>query len=132
MIYDEETFYINMEQIITIDETKYQGDEELERIINRLAAAASDPKVRQDMNVEEEYFQAIENRDTAIMMRDEKIKEQDSMITEQSNQIAEQSNQIAEQRNALLLSAKALKASGYTEEQISSMTNLSVDEIRCI
>ena len=85
MIYDEETFYINMEQIITIDETKYQGDEELERIINRLAAAASDPKVRQDMNVEEEYFQAIENRDTAIMMRDEKIKEQDSMITEQSN-----------------------------------------------
>ena len=121
-----------MEQIITIDETKYQGDEELERIINRLAAAASDPKVRQDMNVEEEYFQAIENRDTAIMMRDEKIKEQDSMITEQSNQIAEQSNQIAEQRNALLLSAKALKASGYTEEQISSMTNLSVDEIRSI
>ncbi len=40
--------------------------------------------------VEEEYFQAIENRDTAIMMCDEKIREQDNQIAEQNNRIAEQ------------------------------------------
>ena len=88
-------------QVLNLDETTYAGDEEMNRILTRLLSAASDAKVRQDMNVEEEYFQAIENRDTAIMMRDEKIKEQDSMIAEQSNQIAEQSNQIAEQSNQI-------------------------------
>ena len=116
-------------QVLNIDETMYEGDEEMNRIITRLLSAASDAKVRQDMNVEEEYFQAIENRDTAIMMRDEKIKEQDTKIAEQSNQIAEQSNQIAEQQNALLLSAKALKNSGFSVKQISDMTGLPVDKI---
>lgn len=87
-----------------------------------MVTVASDAKVRQDMNVEEEYFQAIENRDTAIMMRDEKIKMQDS-------QIAEQSNQIAEQRNALLISAKALKSAGISVKGISAMTNIPVEEI---
>lgn len=33
-------------------------------------------KLRQDMNVEDEFFSAIEHRDTAIMMRDKKIEEQ--------------------------------------------------------
>lgn len=109
-------------QVLNLDETPYAGDEEMNRIFTRLLSAASDAKVRQDMNVEEEYFQAIENRDTAIMIRDEKIKERDSRI-------AEQNNQIAEQKNALLLSAKALKSTGFPAEQISNMTGLSIKEI---
>lgn len=126
-------------QVLNLDETTFEGDDEMNHILTRLLSAASDAKVRQDMNVEEEYFQAIENRDTAIMLRDEKIKEQDNQIAEQNNQIAEQnnqiaeqSNQIAEQKNALLLSAKALKTAGFTSEQISEMTNLSIEEIESI
>lgn len=113
----------NNRQFIDIDENIYASDEEMSRIIARLHSAASDPKVLQQMNVEEEYFQAIENRDTAIMLRDQKIKEQD-------DQIAEQNNQIAEQHEALIKAAKALKSSGITIEQIASMTNLSAEEIR--
>lgn len=119
-------------QVINLDEADYAGDEEMNRIITRLLSAASDAKVRQDMNVEEEFFLAIENRDTAIMMRDQRIKEQDNQIAEQCNQIAEQSNQIAEQRNALYNSAKALKSAGFSDEQISSMTNLSLEEIKVL
>ena len=88
-------------QVLNLDESEYYGDDEMNRILTRLLSAASDAKVRQDMNVEEEYFQAIENRDTAIMMRDKKIKEQDNQIAEQNNQIAEQNNQIAEQNNQI-------------------------------
>ena len=47
----------------------------MKHIIHRLLSAASDAKLRRDMNVEDEYFSAIENRDTAIMMRDQKIAE---------------------------------------------------------
>ena len=47
----------------------------MKHIIHRLLSAASDAKPRRDMNVEDEYFSAIEDRDTAIMMRDQKIAE---------------------------------------------------------
>ena len=84
-------------QVINIDEDLYAGDEDMNRIIHRLLSAASDAKLRQDMNVEDEYFTAIENRDTAIMKRDQIIAEQDAQIAEQGAQIAEQDAQIAEQ-----------------------------------
>ena len=84
-------------QVINIDEDLYAGDEDMNRIIHRLLSAASDAKLRQDMNVEDESFTAIENRDTAIMKRDQIIAEQDAQIAEQGAQIAEQDAQIAEQ-----------------------------------
>ena len=68
---------------MNIDESEYDGDEEMMHIIHRLLAAAADAKLRQDMNVEDEYFLAIENRDTAIMQRDKRIKEQDELLEEQ-------------------------------------------------
>ena len=66
-------------------------------------------------DVEDEYFSAIETRDTAIMRRDQRI--------------AEQSAQLEEQRSALLISAKAMKTAGIPIEQIAEMTRLSVEEI---
>ena len=84
-------------QVMNIDEAEYAGDEEMMHIIHRLLAAAADAKLRQDMNVEDEYFLAIENRDTAIMQRDERIKEQDKQIADQGKQIADQGKQIADQ-----------------------------------
>ena len=62
-------------QVMNIDESEYDGDEEMMHIIHRLLAAAADAKLRQDMNVEDEYFLAIENRDTAFKQRNKLIKE---------------------------------------------------------
>ena len=70
-------------QVMNIDESEYEDDAEMMHIIHRLLAAAADAKLRQDMNVEDEYFLAIENRDTAIMQRDKLIKEQDKQIADQ-------------------------------------------------
>lgn len=109
-------------QVMNLDESAYEGDDEMAHILNRLLSAASDAKVRQDMNVEEEYFQAIENRDTAIMARDQRIAEQDI-------QIAEQSTLLALKDKALCTSAKALKSAGFTTEQIAAATGLSLNEI---
>lgn len=116
-------------QVLTIDEEQYANDPDMQFIIHRLVAAASDAKLRQDMNVEDEYFTAIENRDTAIMLRDKKIKEQDKQLTEKSNQIAEQSNQIAEQNKKLLESAKAMKKANMQTSLIAQITGLSQEYI---
>ena len=133
-------------QVMNIDEDEYAGDDEMMHIIHRLLAAAADAKLRQDMNVEDEYFLAIENRDTAIMRRDEQIKkqdeqikkqdeqikEQDEQIKEQDEQIKEQGEQIKEQNNIILSSAKSMKESGMSIEQIAAITRLSIDEINAL
>lgn len=119
-------------QVMNIDEDEYAGDDEMMHIIHRLLAAAADAKLRQDMNVEDEYFLAIENRDTAIMRRDEQIKKQDEQIKKQDEQIKEQGEQIKEQNSIILSSAKSMKESGMGVEQIAAITRLSIDEINAL
>lgn len=89
----------------------------MKHIIHRLLSAASDAKLRQDMNVEDEYFSAIENRDTAIMMRDQKIAEQDA-------QLEKQSTQLQKQHASLLASARLMKSTGVDFDQIAAITGL--------
>ena len=140
-------------QVLTLDEDKYSGDNDMIYLLRRLLAAASDTKLRHDMNVEDEFFSAIENRDTAIMARDKKIKEQDSVISEQSNTISEQSNTISEQSNTIseqsntiseqsniiteqndLLKkmAESMLSRGFAIEDISIAIGKSVDDIKQI
>lgn len=108
-----------------------------------MAAAASDTKLRHDMNVEDEIFSAIENRDTAIIARDKKIEEQDQliseknikiseqndMISEQSNTISEQSNIITEQNDLLKKMVKGMLSRGIAMKDIAIATGTSVDSI---
>ena len=84
-------------QTIAINDDAYMGDPDMEYILKRLLSAASNPEVRQEMNVEDEFFKAIEDRDTAIMVRDRKIDEQDRKIDEQDRKIDEQDRKIDEQ-----------------------------------
>ena len=126
-------------QVINIDEDLYAGDEDMNRIIHRLLSAASDAKLRQDMNVEDEYFTAIENRDTAIMKRDQIIAEQDAQIAEQGAQIAEQGAQIAEQGAQIAEQGVMLKttiqmlvSAGLSIEMIAVNMNITADEVRKI
>ena len=124
-------------QVLTLEEDIYSDDSDMVYVLRRLLAAASDTKLRHDMNVEDEFFSAIENRDTAIMARDKRIQEQDFLITEQSNTITEQSNTITEQSNIIteqsdLLKkmAKSMLSNGIAIEDIASATGKSVDAIR--
>lgn len=126
-------------QMLNIDEDNYEDDTDMMYILRRLLAAASDAKLRQDMNVEDEYFTAIENRDTAIMNRDKKIAEQDQYIAEQSNQIAEKDNQLAEKNNLLAEQMKTLKSTiqglasrGMSLSDIAVVMGKSEEDIKLI
>ena len=145
-VFDQSNKDKNNRQVLKIDENSYANDTEMKHILHRLLAAASDSKLRQDMNVEDEYFSAIENRDTAIMMRDKKIAQQNEHIAQQNEHIAQQSEQIehqneqiehqneqiAQQEKALLATAKALKDTGMPIDQIADMTNLPLDKIQIL
>ena len=99
-------------RVMYIDESIYRDDPEMMCLINRLVAAAADAQVRQNMNVEEEFFQAIEERDTLIMQREEALKQQKEQLAEQKNQLAEQGQQLAEQKDQLAEQGQQLAEQG--------------------
>lgn len=98
-------------QVLNIDDRKYEDDEDMLYILRRLTMAASDTKLRQDMNVEDEFFSAIENRDTALMMMKNRMAEQDAVIHSM---------------------VQGLLNNGMSLEQIAEITNKSIDDIQKI
>ena len=135
-------------QTITVDETLYDGNEDMMYILHRLREASSDTKLRHDMNVEDEYFSAIEKRDTEILMRDKKLAEQKTQLDEQKSQLDEQKSQLDEQKSQLdeqksqldeqksqldeqkriiATSVKMLLSAGMPEEVICQNLNVSMD-----
>ena len=64
--------------------------------------------VRQNMNVEDEFFSAIENRDTALMQKDKTT---------------------AEQKEQIHSMVKAMLGNGMSIEMISNITKIPLEEI---
>ena len=121
-VFDQTNVEGDTQQVLKIDEDKYADDNDMMYVLHKLTAAAANSEMRQDMNVEDEFYKAIEDRDTAIMQRDKILKEQSEQLSQQSEQISQQSEQLKNM-------AKALSASGQSNEQISQMTGMSVAEI---
>lgn len=106
-------------QVLNLDDDIYTDDDEMLYIVRRLTSAASDTKMRQDMNVEDEYFLAIEKRDTEIMIRDKRIEAQDIEIEKQNAQIELQNEQIVQQNAQLELQSTQLEQQSEQLEQQS-------------
>ena len=112
-------------QMLCLDAETYEGDKDMMYILHRLSMAAADSQLRQDMNVEDEFFSAIENRDTEIMNRDKRIMEQENRISEQLSTISEQSQM-------LRMTIKGLMDKGMSLEEISALMGRTVDELKAL
>ena len=128
-VFDQTQVEGNTQQVLKIDEDKYADDNDMLYVLHKLTAAAANSEMRQDMNVEDEYYKAIEDRDTAIMQRDKILKEQEEQLSQQNEQLSQQNEQLSQQSEQLRNMAKALFAKGMTEEQISEMTGINVENI---
>ena len=128
-VFDQTNVEGDTQQVLKIDEDKYADDNDMMYVLHKLTAAAANSEMREDMNVEDEFYKAIEDRDTAIMQRDKILKEQSEQLSQQSEQLSQQSEQLSQQSEQLKNMAKALSASGLSNEQISQMTGMSIAEI---
>ena len=144
--FDQSNRWPDDRHFIAVEESQLVGNPDMEYIMHRLVSAAANPELRQDMNVEDEFFSALEARDTALMFREQKIAEQD-MIIEQKDAQLEQKDAQLEQKDAQLeqkdaqleqkdkalqATAKVLKDSGVDIMQISALTGLDVDYIKSL
>ena len=143
-IFDQTNKDMNDARLLRIDDQVYGDDAEMEHILHRLTMAAADTDMRHKMNVEDEYYGAIEKRDTEILMRDQTIAEQGATIKEQGATIeqqgatieqqgatiAEQGATIKEQGQMLSSSISLLLNSGMSPEQIAQSLGVDVDTVR--
>lgn len=110
-------------RILRIDNKVYENDADMEHILRRLTMAAADADIRHKMNVEEEYFSAIEKRDTEILMREKQLAEQKA-------QLSEQKAQLSDQESMLKATIKMLLDAGKTLEEISLALGKDLDIVR--
>ena len=121
-VFDQSNISDKSRQIIAVEEDRFVGDVEMEYLLHRLLSAASDPEMRQNMNVEDEFFQAIEDRDTALMHRNKLIKEQEQAIKEQKQAIKEQKRAIKEQEQTIDKQEQAIKEQEQTiDKQVQAI-----------
>ena len=116
-------------QVLNIDEEIYKNDEDMMLIVHRLLSAASDAELRHNMNVEDEYFLAIEHRDTEILLRDKQLAEQGAQLKEQGAQLKEQGAQLKEKNEKLRLSVRMLLDAGVPKEMIAVNLGIPVEDI---
>ena len=121
-IFDQSQMDGPNKQVLNIDESLYADDADMLHIVHRLLAAASDSKMRHEMNVEDEYYSVIEKRDTTIMMKDRQIAQQNATIQEQGATIQEQ--------GAMLRSTiKLLINAGMTPELIAANLGVPIETV---
>lgn len=103
-VFDQSRHTSYDEHLLKIDDSLYSNDKEMEPILHRLLMAASDADMRHEMNVEDEFYSAIERRDTELLQRDHLLAEQKVRIAEQKVRIEEQKELLA--KNEELLAQK--------------------------
>ena len=135
-VFDQTLVDGDTQQVLKIDEDKFADDNDMLYVLHKLTAAAANSEMRQDMNVEDEYYKAIEDRDTAIMQRDKMLKERDckmaqmdERLSQQNERLSQQNEQLSQQSEQLRNMAKALFVNGLSVEQISNMTGIDIDII---
>ena len=125
-VFDQTNKEKDNRQLVELDDANYKDDADMQYILHRLLMASSDAQLRQDMNVEDEYFQAIEDRDTAIMSRDKVIKEKDQQILQQNQQLSQQSQQLSQQSQQLSQQSQQLSQ----QSQQLSQQSQQLDRVR--
>jgi hypothetical protein len=108
----------------------------MQRVLDRLTAAAADIDMRQDMMVEDEYYSIIKEQESKLYYGERKMAEMNAQITqmggqiaEMGGQIAEMGGQIAEMGGQLQASIKLLLSMGQPKESIAKSLGLSIDDV---
>ncbi len=124
-VFDQSNRDQDDEQVLRLDERAYFNDSDMEHILHRLTMAAADAEMRHRMDVEDEYFSAIEKRDTEILLKEKKLAEQNVKLAEQNVKLVEQKEKLAQQDEKLAQQQDMLR----TSIQLFLHSGMALDEI---
>ena len=152
-VFDQSQIHTDDPKFLRVDENSYADDDDMAYIVHRLQSAASNPDIRNSMNAEDEFFKAIEDRDTEIMLKDKLLKQKDQDLKQkdldlkqkdldlkqkdqdlkQKDQDLKQKDQDLKQKDTAIRAAiLALHKSGMPAAVIAKTMNMTESEIEDI
>lgn len=117
-------------QFVSVSDRDISEDKDMERIINRLAKAATISDIRMTMNIEDEIYSELENLDTKILSQKKALAQKDKQLAHQEEQLAHQEEQLAHQKDMLRYTIKMLVESGKTLSEIADNLHLDIEDIK--
>ena len=111
--------------VLNVNDTPFDDDDDMQYLLRRLLMAAANAQLRQEMNVEDEYFKALEDRDTALMMKDKKL-------AEQAEQLEQNKADLEQNKAQLRTMALLLSNSGMSVEEIAKSVGMSQDQVKLL
>ena len=115
-LFDQEYRMKENHHFLEIDEDKLQSNDE-QLVMYRLLKAAVAPKVRREMQVEDEILSEIEKRDTEIMLREKEIKKRDRQLEQKKQQLKESKQQLEQKDQQLEKSKQQIEESKQQIEE---------------
>ncbi len=136
-VFDQSQRDDSNQHIVRLDINNYEGDSELMHLVHRLGLATMNASVRQEMDDEDEFFSAIESRDTQLMQMNKRLSETTSQLNEATSQLNETTSQLNETTSQLNETTAQLKAvvevmlqNGMSVETIANTINKSADDVK--
>lgn len=111
--------------VLNVNDSPFDDDDDMQYLLRRLLMAAANAQLRQDMNVEDEYFKALEDRDTALMMKDKKL-------AEQAEQLEQNKAELKQNKAQLRTMALLLSNSGMSVEEIANSVGMPQDQVKLL
>ena len=111
--------------VLNVNDSSFDDDDDMQYLLRRLLVAAANAQLRQEMNVEDEYFKALEDRDTALMMKDKKL-------AEQAEQLEQNKAELEQNKAQLRTMALLLSNSGMSVEEIANSVGMPQDQVKLL
>ena len=118
--------------VLNVNDTPFDDDDDMQYLLRRLLMAAANAQLRQEMNVEDEYFKALEDRDTALMMKDKKLAEQAEQLEQNKAQLEQNKAELEQNKAQLRTMALLLSNSGMSVEEIAKSVAMSQDQVKLL
>ena len=129
-VFDQSQRDDSNQHIVRLDINNYEGDSELMHLVHRLGLAAMNASVRQKMDDEDEFFSAIESRDTQLMQMNKRLSETTSQLNETTSQLNETTSQLNETTAQLKAVVEVMLQNGMSVETIANTINKSADDVK--
>ena len=118
--------------VLNVNDTPFDDDDDMQYLLRRLLMAAANAQLRQEMNVEDEYFKALEDRDTALMMKDKKLAEQAEQLEQNKAQLEQNKAELEQNKAQLRTMALLLSNSGMSVEEIANSVGMPHDQVKLL
>ena len=123
-IFDQRLVNTDNQHYLSLDDASYNdADADMQPIFHRLMMAASNVEMRQDMNVEDEYYSIIKEQEGRLYGLERDLADKIGLLAEKDGQLAEKDGQLRSMVRMLL-------QSGQTIESIAKSLNMDIDTLK--